>query len=126
MKFTVGDQQVKAELSHGNLTVSGDDEKGYRPYQLLVTSVASCSVSVFKRVLEKKRINFNNITVEAGVKRNEKQANRIAEIYLTFKISGEGLDLEQLEKSLAVSSRNCAMVRSVEDSIDIHEKVEII
>jgi|SRR5690625_452632 len=126
MKFTVGDQRVEAELSHGKLIVSGDDEKGYRPYQLLVTSVASCSVSVFKRVLEKKRIEFDNITVEADVRRNENQANRIEEIHLTFKITGEGLDLEQLEKSLAVSSRNCAMVRSVEDSIDIHEKVEII
>jgi len=126
MKFVVGDQRVEAELSHGNLIVSGDDKKGYRPYQLLVTSVAACSVSVFKRVLEKKRINFNNITVEADVRRNEKQANRIEEIHLIFKVSGDGLDLEQLEKSLAVSSRNCAMVRSVEGSIDIHEKVEII
>lgn|SRR5690625_4753326 len=126
MKFKAGDKRVEAELSYGQLIVSGDDEKGFRPYQLLVASVASCSISVFKRVLEKKRIVFDAIEVEAEVKRNEKQANRIEEIYLTFKISGEGLKLDQLEKSLAVSSRNCAMVRSVEGSIDIHEKVEII
>jgi len=126
MKFVVGEERIEAELSHGDLTVSGDDEKGFRPYQLLVASVASCSGSVFKRVLEKKRIEFDNITIEASVKRDEKKANRIEEIQLTFKVTGEALNLEQLEKSLVVSSKNCAMVRSVENSINIQEIVEIV
>src|SRR5690625_1824841 len=126
MKFVEGEERIEAELSHGDLTVSGEDEKGFRPYQLLVASVASCSGSVFKRVLEKKRIEFDNITIEASVKRDEKKANRIEEIQLTFKVTGEALNLEQLEKSLVVSSKNCAMVRSVENSINIQEIVEIV
>jgi len=126
MKYEFHEGKVTAELSYGKLNISGDDTRGFRPYQLLVSSVAACSGAVFKRVLEKKRIEYDRLAVEAEVERNEKQANRIERIKLVFKVSGKDLDLEQLEKSLAISSRNCAMVRSVQDSIDIKEIIEIV
>lgn len=126
MKFEFHESKVTTELGFGKLNISGDDTRGFRPFQLLVSSVAACSGAVFKRVLEKKRIEYDSLTIAAEVERNEKQANRIEKIQLVFKVSGNNLDLEQLEKSLAISSRNCAMVRSVQDSIDIQEAIEIV
>jgi|SRR5690625_4305866 len=126
MKYEFHEGKVTTELGFGTLNISSDDTKGFRPFQLLVSSVAACSGAVFKRVLEKRRIDYDSFTIDASVERNEKQANRIEIIQLIFKVSGQDLNREQLEKSLAISSRNCAMVRSVKDSIKIVEKIELV
>jgi putative redox protein len=66
-----------------------------------------------------------DITISASVERNEEEANRVTKIHLNFTVEGENLKLDQLEKSLEVSKKNCAMVQSVKDAINITETVEI-
>lgn len=126
MKFKVGEQGVSTELDFGTLTISGDETKGYRPFQLMVSSIASCSGFVFRRVLEKQRLTIDDLTIKATVKRNEQKSNRLEEIHLTFLVKGEDLEQERLERNLKISSRNCAMVQSVKDSIKVIETVEIV
>lgn len=126
MEFKVGEEGVSTALDFGTLTISGDETKGFRPFQLMVSSIASCSGFVFRRILEKQRLEIDDLTIQATVKRNEKRANRLEEIHLTFLVKGEGLEQERLERNLEISSRNCAMVQSVKDSINIIETVEIV
>lgn len=126
MKFAFNENNVTTELDYGQLTISGDEQYGFRPYQLMVSAIASCSGSVFKRVLQKQRIDIENLSVRATVQRNEKEANRLEQIDLVFQVKGQHLDQEKLKKSLAISSKNCAMVRTVENSITINESIEIV
>lgn len=125
MEFTFNENNVTTQFDFGPLTISGDEQYGFRPYQLMVSSIASCSGSVFRQVLKKQRIEIDGLSVAATVTRNEKEANRIEQIDLTFRVKGKNLDKDKLKKSLAVSSKNCAMVRTVENSIKINETVEI-
>lgn len=126
MKFTVTEKDIRTDLAFGSLAISGNDEEGFRPFQLLVSSIVGCSALVFRRILEKQRTKFEEIVIEAEVERAEEEANKITKISLTFKIKGEDLDEKRLQRSLDLSRKHCSMVRSVEDSIEIVENLEVM
>ncbi len=116
----------ETEVEYGKLQVCGDEKFGFRPYQLLVSAVAVCSGGVLRKVLEKKRLVFSDITVTTEIARNEKKANSIESIHMHFVITGTALSNEVIEKCLHVTRKNCSMVQSVEDSIKITESFEVI
>jgi putative redox protein len=113
------------ELPYGTLHVSGDETQGFRPYQLMVSSLAVCSGGVLRKILEKMRFNITDITIEAEVKRNEEIANRIEHVHLHFTIEGTDLDERKIQKAMELTKKNCSMVQSVLGAIDVKETFEI-
>ena len=126
MKFTVTDEKITSELPAGELTISGDENEGFRPFQLMVSSLAGCSSLVYKRILAKQKIEWDEMTVEADVIRSEDEVNRIERVTLWFKVKGKDLKQEKLQKSLEIASKNCSMVQSVVPTIEVEEKVEVV
>lgn len=125
MEFKMHENGFQSDFDFGRLTISGKDEFGFRPYALLVSSIAGCSGSVLKQILQKMRIDFTDIHITANVKRNPDIANRVEEIAILFTIFGGNISESKVEKALALASKNCAMVQSVKDSIHIIETFEI-
>ena len=124
MEFKMKEGGFTTNLEYGELHISGNEEYGFRPYQLLVSSVAVCSGGVLRKVLERMRMEFTDIKVNTEVERNEKEANRVEKIHMHFTITGD-LKEEKVKKALEVTRRNCSMVQSVKDSIEITESFEI-
>lgn len=126
MKFTLAKSGAfRSNFEFGELSISGNSDIGYCPVQLLVSSIAGCSGDVFRKVLDKKRISYNGIEIEAFIERNEKEANKVTKIELHFIVDGKNLNLEQLQKSLNVAMKNCAIAQSVKGAIIIEETVDI-
>ena len=114
------------EVDFGRLDVAGDDQYGFRPYQLLVSSVAVCSGGVLRKVLEKMRMEIKDIHIQADAERVEEEANRVSKIIVHFRIAGENLDEKKIEKAMALTRKNCSMVQSVVGSIEVEETFEIV
>lgn len=126
MKFTMTENGFDTETAFGQLTVSGNETYGFRPYQLLVSSVAVCSGGVFRNISEKMRMPADNITIEVKeVLRNPEIANRLEKIHLHFIIEGENMEVSKLDKAFELTMKNCSMVQSVIDSIEIVKTYEI-
>ncbi|MBM7572425.1 OsmC family protein [Aquibacillus albus] len=126
MRFYLKESGIRTSFPFGELDISGDEALGFRPFQLMVASIAGCSANVFRKILEKQRIEVEDITVEAEIDRNVDEANKIEKIHLHFIIKGKRLDDDKLYKNLEVSRKNCSMIRSVENSIEITETLETI
>lgn len=126
MNFYLKEEGMRINFDYGQLDVSGDEAHGFRPYQLMVASIAGCSGSVFRKILNKQRVDYEDLTITAEVERNAEEANRIERIDLHYYIKGRHLNPDKLNKNLALSRKNCSMVRSVEDSITINEHLEVI
>ncbi|PFG03607.1 OsmC family protein [Bacillus sp. es.034] len=126
MEYNMQEGGFYSDLGFGKLEVSGNEEYGFRPFQLLVSSVAVCSGGVLRKVLEKMRIQFDDIHIKADVTRNEDEANRIKAISLHFTIRGTDLDEAKIEKAMKLTRKNCSMVQSVQDSIKIEETFELV
>ncbi|SDK35031.1 OsmC family protein [Sediminibacillus albus] len=126
MDFYLKDQGVRTSFEYGQLNISGNEDYGFRPYQLMVSSIAGCSASVFRKIMEKQRMEMEDWKITADVERNPEEANRIEKIQLRYVVKGKGLDKEKLEKNLQTARKNCSMIRSVENSIVIEESLEYI
>ncbi|WP_332630905.1 OsmC family protein [Halalkalibacter flavus] len=126
MDFKMKENSFVTDLEYGQLEVSGNSEFGFRPYQLLVSSVAVCSGGVLRKILEKKRISYNDIRINADVKRNEAGANEVTDIHLHFKLYEVDTTKEKLEKIFELTRKNCPIYQSVKDSIRITETFECI
>ncbi|GAA0288918.1 putative OsmC-like protein [Gracilibacillus halotolerans] len=126
MEFHLTEGGIRTKLEYGELAIAGNDDHGYRPFQLMIASIAGCSASVFRKVLAKKKINIDDLKIRTETVRDMHDANRILEIKLHFVVKGTRLNIETLEKSLEIAHRNCPMVRSVENSIQVKETLELI
>ncbi|MBS8266692.1 OsmC family peroxiredoxin [Mesobacillus boroniphilus] len=114
------------EVDFGRLDVAGDEQHGFRPYQLLVSSVAVCSGGVLRKVLEKMRMDIKDIHIQANAERVEEEANRVSKIHVHFRIAGNNLDEKKIEKAMVLTRKNCSMVQSVINSIEVEETFEIV
>jgi putative redox protein len=126
LEFKMTEKGFETTVDYGTLHISGNEEYGFRPFQLFVSSIAVCSGGVLRKVLERMRIAFDDITVQAKVTRVEDEPNRISDIHLHFVIKGSELSEDKMEKALKVTRKNCSMVQSVKDSIHITESFEIL
>ncbi|MFC2949580.1 OsmC family protein [Virgibacillus sediminis] len=125
MEFHLKECGIQTELQFSELCVSGNEEYGFRPFQLMVASIAGCSGSVLRKILEKQRTDVEDIQIVADTNRNPAEGNRIEEISLVFTVKGRDLDPAKMQKNLETARKNCSMIRSVEDSIRIVESIEI-
>jgi len=126
MEFQLKEKGMLAELTFGELAISSDEHHGFRPFQLMVASIAGCSGSVFRKILEKQRTDIRDLAITAEVERNPAESDRIERIHLLYTVKGRRLDPDKLHKNLALSRKNCSMIQSVKDSIHIEEKLNII
>ncbi|MBS4205875.1 OsmC family protein [Lederbergia citrea] len=126
MEFNMKDGGFYAEFDYGRLDISGDEKYGIRPYQLLVSSLAVCSGGVLRNILEKMRMDVDDIHISAEAERNEEKANRIEKVNIHFKIKGSGLEEARIEKAMKLTKKNCSMVQSISGAITVEESFEII
>ncbi|MGN7298289.1 OsmC family protein [Ferdinandcohnia sp. SAFN-114] len=124
-EYEVRDGSCRIQTEYQELHVSADPHKGVRPVELLVSSLVGCSSGIFTKVLEKKRIQVDSIRVRATVDRNPEEANRVTKINLHFIVTGKNISEKQIQKSLEVTRKNCSMIQSVKDSIQVTETFEI-
>jgi uncharacterized OsmC-like protein len=126
MKFEMKEVGFKTNVEFGELHVSGNEEYGFRPYQLMVASIAVCSGGLLRTILTKKKISIEDMTIDTEVVRNPDKANRIEKITLHYSIKGENLKRDKIEKAIHIASKNCPMAQSVAGSIELEETFELV
>ena len=115
------DHGFESTFDYGTIQVSGNEEYGFRPYQLMVSAVAVCSGGVLRKVLEKQRMKVTDMTIDADVTRNPDAANKITKIHLHYTLSGENIVEGKLEKALILAQKNCPMAQTIIDSVELTE-----
>lgn len=126
MQFSMTEHGFKGDLPFGNIAISANDEHGFRPYQLLVSSIAVCSGGVLRNILEKMRMPASHISIKVKeVHRNEEEANRIEKIHLHFTLKGEKIQEDKLPRVFELVQTNCSMIQSVSQSIKVIETYEV-
>ena len=116
----------ETELDYGKLTISSDETMGFRPFQLLVSSLVGCSGGVLRKVCEKMRMPVEEMEITVlEVLRNPGEASRIEKVHIHFKLKGSQLNSIKLQRAMELTKKNCSMVRSVDQSIEVIETFEL-
>lgn len=127
MKFTIENERITGNLTYSEIQISPNEKHGFRPYELLVSSLVGCSGTLLETILQKKRQPYERIEVEVSSVRNPDQANRMEQISITAFVHGENNIAEEQAKKIAdLVVKNCGMIQSVIQSIDINFTVKSI
>lgn len=118
MHYIIEEEAVTTSLPHGSLPVSKNPEVGFRPLELFVTSLAGCSGTLLRNLLQKKRISYQGLTMDVDVTRDTERANRITKLHFTVEMDGE-ISEKQASSIAELVLKNCGMIQSVIDSIEI-------
>lgn len=114
----------QTETNYGNLQISSDSDHGYRPYELMVSSIAACSGLTLQRILDRMRQDYTDIYITADVVRNPDQVNRLEKIHLSFTVIESNASKKELDRAIKLIVKNCSMIQSVQDSITITETIK--
>jgi len=126
MNYSMNENGFTGKLPSGEMAISGNEQYGFRPYQLLVSSLAVCSGGVMRKVLEKMRMPAEDIQIEVKeVVRVEEEADRVSKVHIHFTLKGN-IDENKMERVMELTRKNCSMVQSVKDSIEIIETYELV
>lgn len=125
MYFYMKDDHFVMQTDNSELPISANEDFGFRPYELMVASIAGCSAIVLKKIVHKMRMDITNIKVKADVQREETHAQKILAIHLHFIVEGNNLSDEKIKKALHLTHKHCSMVQSVQNSINVTESVEV-
>jgi len=115
------DHGFATTLKHGHLRISGDEDFGFRPFQLFTTAVAACTGGVLRIILEKMRLAFNDIQITVEVTRSTTEPSKIERLHLFFEVQSDQISDSQLSKALSMTKKNCSMVQSLNENIVLTE-----
>ncbi|ARJ38941.1 osmotically inducible protein C [Sporosarcina sp. P21c] len=126
MKFYMTEHGFDTETEFGTLHISSNEEKGFRPYQLMVASIAVCGGGVMRKVLDKMRLPAEDIAIDVKeVVRSQDDASRLLKIHLHFTIIGSDVTEEKMPRVMMLTEKNCSMLQSVMGCIDVVKTYEI-
>lgn len=127
MNFNMTEHGFDTTTEFGKLHISSDETQGFRPYQLMVASLAACSGGVMRKVLEKMRTPADDIAIEViEVVRSQDDASKLEKIHFHFQIKGAKITDEKMPRILKLTNKNCSMYQSVIGCIDVVETYELV
>jgi len=126
INFQLHELKLLADFPFGQLEIAGDENLGFRPFQLFAASISGCSGLVLRKILEKQRQNVKDIRIQTRIVRRDGDVHQIEKIHLHFLIVGEDLDENKVRKAVELDHKHCSMVQSIVNSIEVTESFEII
>lgn len=127
MNFNMTENGFETTTEFGTLEISGDETQGFRPYQLMIASLAACSGGVMRKVLDKMRTPADDIAIEVvEVVRSQDDASKLEKIHFHFRIQGTNITEEKMPRILKLTNKNCSMYQSVIGCIEVVETYELI
>lgn len=108
----------------------GGENKGFRPMELLLSGIASCSTIDLLIILNKQRQLVNDIAIEVVAERTRDDSKKFAKIHLHYKVQGciepskmsRALDLSIIKYCSAIQSLNAEVIITTSYKIINNEK----
>ncbi|MGK9184734.1 OsmC family protein [Priestia filamentosa] len=125
MNFIVHNENATRCLKFEEISISPKEENGYRPYELFISSLIGCSGTLLRNILMKKRDPFKSIEVTASSVTNK--ANRIEQVSIVAHMYIDELTTtHQAEKVAQLVVKNCDMIQSVPQAMEIDFTIAIL
>lgn len=102
------------------VTVDGDNTTAPGPMLSLLLAAAACTGSDVVIILQKMRLSFDRLTIEAAGVRRDQEPRRYTSIHLEYRVGGEGIDPTKVRRAIELSlEKYCSVVHSLAPDIAI-------
>ena len=111
---------VGGEPGRSTVTVDGDNEAGPGPMTSLLLAAAGCTGSDVVTILQKMRVPFTGLHIEAAGVRREQEPRRYVSIHLEYRVGGAGLDPAKVRRAIDLSlEKYCSVIHSLAPDIAV-------
>ncbi|WP_343665194.1 OsmC family protein [Chryseobacterium mucoviscidosis] len=126
VKASLGTEKYYTEVIAGENTLITDEpvdkgggNKGFNPFEILATSLASCTAATLRMYIDRKEWNVENINVEVELENFPLTKRAIFKRDISFE--GTNLDDEQLKRLHAIADA-CPIHKILTNDIEILTK----
>lgn len=124
MQFKYEKEYLMGQMAFGELRTSTDASKGYKPIELLLASLTTCSGSLLVNLLQKKRISFETVSFTTEANRNPERTNRIEVVNIYAHVTfHQEIATSQLVKLEELVMKNCSMIQTMIGAVTIQFNV---
>jgi putative redox protein len=81
----------------------GGDERGARPFELLLVSLAGCTGMDVVSLLRKMRVGFTELELEIEAEKSEEHPHVFTEINLVYIVTGRDIDEDKVKRAIELS-----------------------
>jgi putative redox protein len=109
------------------LPVSGGNDEGARPKELMLAALAGCTGMDVISILKKMRTEpaFFNVRVEAEM--TEEHPKHYTAMHIIYEFKGDGLEMEKLQKAVDLSQdRYCGVSTVYRKALEITYEITVI
>jgi putative redox protein len=99
----------------------GGDESGFRPMELVLAAVASCSGIDAINILKKSRVEFTGMDIAVEGARKDGIPSPFTDIKVIFRVHGPNVDRAKAEKAVNLSlEKYCSVSASLDPDIKVN------
>jgi putative redox protein len=99
----------------------GGDESGFRPMELVLAAVASCSGIDAINILKKSRVEFTGMDIAVEGARKDGIPSPFTDIKVIFRVHGPNVDRAKAEKAVSLSlEKYCSVSASLDPNIKVN------
>lgn len=113
---------VSAETSGGQLEMSGGKPS---PVDHLIGSLLGCTGLTLRRILEKRRIQVEDLELEAEVSINE-DPYRIERIHVDIGVRASGLNSHSLDSALELTEKYCPVHLALAPGVSLAYSAQLL
>jgi putative redox protein len=97
---------------------------GFNPKALLLSGLSACSAIDVVEILEKMRVPFANLEVDAEAEQTDEHPRVFKTIYLTYRVSTEEENADKIKKAVDLSlEKYCGVAAMLKKNSDIQYKI---
>ncbi len=114
------------ESNYRNSKVDIDGNAGFSPKALLLTALAACSGIDVVIILEKMRVPFADLQIDAETEQTDTEPKVFKDIYLVYRITTEEYNMVKIKKAVDLSlEKYCGVAAMLKKHSAIHYKIII-
>lgn len=108
----VGINERNAGVVMDSLVEAGGEGVGFKPTELLLIALAGCTAVDVVTILRKKKQKVTGFSVEVEGTQRQNYPQAFEDIKLIYKISGENIDKDAVERAIQLSEEKYCSVRA--------------
>lgn len=110
-----------------NKPESGGGNKGPRPMELLLVSLAGCTAMDVVSILKKKRVNLQNLTIQVDGERASQHPKYFTRIDVEFNFAGKNIKEEDIKQAIELSKdKYCSVSAMLKEKAEISYRWNIL
>ncbi len=127
-----GKMQFDAMLTDNVLTMDaapavGGENKGPRPKELMLASLAGCTGMDVISILQKMRVEVEHFNIELEADLTEEHPKHYTKMHIIYQFKGKDLEMEKLKKAVDLSQdRYCGVSAAYKKAMELTYEIKIL